>query len=178
MSCRRPPVRRGEWREPGTARVRARAESAGQGHRARGEGTERGARVSGPGSGGRRAAGPCDAGPPRSRARRPIGRALHGCFTDRRAQHRRLTGRLRARPGSSRCFPPLVGPRSPDEHRLRPRFGRVHAVEPAKRLFGTISLAPVFGPRASGERLARGVIHRWRQRDDDPRTTRRADQRQ
>ena len=66
---------------------------------------ERGARLSGPGDGGRQAAGPCDAGPPRARARRPICPLRHVAFTDHRSRDRKFLGRLRASPGPLRCFP-------------------------------------------------------------------------
>jgi hypothetical protein len=95
---------------------------------------ERGARLFGPGRG-RQAAGPCDAGPPRARARRPICRGNHGSFTDPVSAHRELTGRLRASPGSSRCFPRQSAP-NPGRTSSAPRFSPERKCRAIAALFG------------------------------------------
>ena len=72
------------------------------------------------GSGGRRTAGPCDAGPPRARARRPISRAYHHTFTNPPPRPRTHEGAPAREPWVLPLLPASPGPCPPDHHRVRP----------------------------------------------------------
>ena len=81
----------------------------------------RGARRPGPGSRGRRTAGPCDAGPPRARARRPICPDLPATFTNPAAPARTHEGAAPREPWVLPLLPVSIGPTLPEPPPSAPR---------------------------------------------------------
>ena len=81
----------------------------------------RGARRHGPGSGGRRTAGPCDAGPPRARARRPISPANHRSVTNPASPARPDEGASAREPWVLPLLPVSIGPSLPEPTPSTPR---------------------------------------------------------
>ena len=88
-----------------------------------GVGGERGARLPGPGSRGPTALGPCDAGPPRVRARRPICRGYPRTFTELVRRVRRDEGAAAREPWVLPLLPGSSAPGSPIHCGRRPARG-------------------------------------------------------
>ena len=114
----------------------------------------RGARRHGPGSGGRRTAGPCDAGPPRARARRPIGRDARRAFTDAVDSQRRDEGAAAREPWVLPLLPVSTGPCPPGGRRRGPAGRGAEDVARLERLQGRAGDAVGAGARRDARAVA------------------------